>query len=210
MMDLLEDFSDDDLEDLSVSGGMVVAVGSEGNKEAARMEVSEKAPPASKPSPASSPKGPADASFEGDEVMAFEDDFESDDSDDEWQKRRAKEVAERKKRHEEEQQRRREKEKANAAASGISPADQRKYIKAFAKWAEGERGLSVENVPDLLAQLRPKKLALSLSDEELRRLLQNMGVPEDHIPEPQPGEEWFITQDDFLRGMGTRQEVCGR
>ena len=142
--------------------------------------------------------------------MAFDDDFESDDSEGDWQKQREQEVADRKKKHDEEQQRRREEEKANAAASGIKPADQRKYIKAFAKWAEGARGLAVENVTDLLTQLKPKKLALQPSEDELRRLLQNMGVPEDCIPEPQPGEECFIAQEDFLRGLGTRQEVCGR
>ena len=66
---------------------------------------------------------------------------------------RERQVADRKKKHEEEQQRRREQEKANAASSGIKPADQRKYTKAFAKWSEGGRGLAVENVTDLLAQL---------------------------------------------------------
>ena len=64
--------------------------------------------------------------------MAFEDDFESDDSDDVRQKRRAgRSQSERK--AEEEQQAGAEKEAAHGRP-GISPADQRKYIKAFAKW----------------------------------------------------------------------------
>ena len=194
-----------------MSGSMtVVQTQSEEPKmEAAEAPQQQEQHKATSPAQAAAPT-PVDVSAEGDEVMAFEDDFESDDSEDDWQKQRERQVADRKKKHEEEQQRRREQEKANAASSGIKPADQRKYTKAFAKWSEGGRGLAVENVTDLLAQLKPKKLALQPSEDELRQLLQNMGVPEDCIPEPQPGEECFISQDDFLRGLGTRQQVCGR
>ena len=70
-------------------------------------------------------------------------------------------------------------------------------------------GLPVENLPDLLSGLRGKLRLTDLTEEERHALLANMNVPEE-ARDPRPGEEFFVSQEDFLTGMGTREAVCAR
>ena len=94
----------------------------------------------------------------------------------------------------------REERKALAnALPELGKGDIRKYEKAFGKWDEGDGGVTVENMRDLLDTL-PGKLKWSPSENEFNILLQKMGAqgkPQDYV----------ISLAKYLQGLRSRKGI---
>ena len=88
--------------------------------------------------------------------------------------------------------------------TGIKPADQRKYKKAFEKWAT-DGGLLIDDIKDLFWSLKGK-LKLDPTADELRLLIKSMGVEE----EQQQEKDATVSLEQFMQGVAAREGIVGK